>query len=729
MASRDENIESLLEELTQEEQLRLVRGREDPAGTATGYLPGVERLEIPEYRLVDGPLGIRAEGKRATAFPASIAVAATFDPTLAQKKGAAMAREAKAHDQDCLLAPGTNLIRIPHCGRNFEYYAEDPVLASRMTEAAVSGIQSEDVVATVKHYVANNQEADRISVSAEIDDRTLRELYLRPFRAAVDADVGSVMTAYNRVNGTHMSDHEYLVTDVLKDEWGFDGYVVSDWYGTESTVGAANAGLDLEMPGVPVDGPIPEPDNESLDAEQKAMLAGLPDGTKAGLFGDSLATAIESEAVSAERVESMVRRILGQLARIGLLDEDGNCDPSARNGELDTPAHRALATEIAARGMVLLENDGVLPLENDTDVAVIGPHIDEAKLGGGGSSETTPFVSSSPLEGITSRASGEVTTARAIQPIPDVSLFDLLPFVGDNEEDSSESAAVSAEFDSEPIADRSIDDAVTAAGEADVAVVFVRDQTTEATDRTDLRLPGAQDELVEAVAAANERTVVVLHTGGPIELPWRDDVAAILEAWYPGQGAGEATASVLFGDRDPSGRLPVTFAPETGYPAREPHQYPGVDGEAHYEEGLFIGYRHFEKNGLEVTYPFGHGHSYATFSYRDGHIVDDRTVGVTVENTAERAGREIVQAYVRPPSGAVDAERPVRELAGFISVELEGGESRTVEIQLDEYALGRYDLEDGWTVDAGSYQIELGRSATETRETVTLPLEGTCSTV
>ncbi|ADB61039.1 glycoside hydrolase family 3 domain protein [Haloterrigena turkmenica DSM 5511] len=738
MNGGSERVAERLASMTREEKLRLVSGRSDPAGTATGYLPGVERLDVPPFRLVDGPLGIRAEGERATAFPASIAVAATFDPDLAREKGAAMAREARALEQDALLAPGANLIRVPHCGRNFEYYSEEPLLAAETAAGAVDGIQDEDVVATVKHYVANNQETDRVRVSSEVDERTLRKLYLRPFWAAVEAGAGSVMTAYNRVNGTYMSDHDRLVGDVLKGEWGFDGYVVSDWYGTESTVGAANAGLDLEMPGVAIDGGFGgdgDGDKEDgsfdaadLEGEATEIMGGLPDGTKGDLFGDPLADAIDAGEVPAERLDDMVRRILGQLERIGRLESaddgdrgaddarsDGDDDDGA--GAIDTPAHRDLAERIAVRGTVLLENDGVLPLEDEADVAVVGPNVHEAKLGGGGSSETTPFRSTSPAAGLESRADGAVTVARGCEPIPDLSLFDALPFVESEESDEpAADARVGIDAD-EP----AIDAAVRAAGDADVAVVFVRDRTTEGKDRDSLRLPGRQDELVEAVADAAAETVVVVRSSGPVELPWREAVDAVLEAWYPGQADGAAVASVLYGDRDPSGRLPVTFAPEGTYPTADEHRYPGINDEAHYEEGLFVGYRHFDRKSVdtEPTYPFGHGHSYADFAYRDASVVDDRTVRLTVENVADRDGREVVQAYVRPPESAA-IERPTRELAGFESIAVPAGEMRTVDIDLADRALGRYDAADGWVIDSDTYPIELARSARDVRKTVAL---------
>jgi beta-glucosidase len=685
------DIDALVSELTRDEKRSLVRGATDPDGTATGYLSGVPRLDIPPFRLVDGPLGVRAEGERATAFPATLSTAATFDPGLAERQGAALAREATAHGQHALLAPGVNIIRVPHCGRNFEYLSEDPVLASRFSRALVEGIQAEDVVATVKHYVANNQETHRTSVSADVDERTLRELYLPPFRAAVEAGVGSVMTAYNRVNGTHMSDHAELLGDVLKDEWGFPGYAVSDWYGLETTVGAATAGLDVEMPGVPSgpeDGEFEWPD-------------GIPDGTHAGLFGEPLTDAIDAGTVPADRLDDMVRRVLGQMARIGLLDGSWG-----EGGELDSQRHRDLARDIAVRGTVLLDNDGVLPLDDDADVALIGPHIHGAKLGGGGSSETTPFHAVSPVDGLEARAEGTVATARGIPEIESVSLFDLLPFV---------EAGHDTESDDGSTEDPSLDDAVEAAQSADVAVVLARDATTEARDRDSLSLPGRQDELVAAVADANDDTVVVLRSGGPVETPWRDDVAAVVEQWYPGQADGAALSAVLYGDSDPGGRLPVTFAPEGSYPTDEERRFPGVDGVAHYDEGVFVGYRHFDATDADPTYPFGHGHSYAEFAYSDAAVVDGTTVEVSVENVADRAGREVVQAYVRPPADT-GIERPERELAAAESLALDAGQSRTVTLDLADLAFSRYD--DGWTVDTGRYAVEIGRSVEDVRATV-----------
>jgi len=702
MQGDSETVAELVESLTRTEKLDLVRGAVDPEGTATGYVPGVERLGIPELRLVDGPLGVRIPGETATAFPAPIALGATFDPELARGKGAAMAQEARAKNQDALLAPGLNLIRVPHCGRNFEYYAEDPELTGAMAAATVEGIQSDGVVATPKHFVANSQETGRARVSAEVSERALRELYLPGFRAAVEAGAGAVMTAYNRVNGTYMSEHRELVTGVLKEEWGFDGFVMSDWYGTESTVGAATAGLDLEMPGIPqqeMAGPGGDGDGVESgggDADLGPIADGLPDPENYDRFGAPLGDAIDAGEVPAERLDDMVARILGQMERFGLLDGEREV-PS-----VDAEAHESLATEVATRGTVLLENDGALPLAEDADVALIGPNVDEATLGGGGSSETTPRDRTTTADGVRDRAAGSVTVERGVPRVESPSFFELLA----GEEGSDDG-------DGDETVD--LDAAVDAAAAADIAVVVVRDSTTEAADREDLRLPGEQDELVEAVAAASDRTVVAVRSSGPIELPWREDVDTILETWYPGQVDGEALARVLYGDADPGGRLPVTFAPEDDYPATEPRQYPGVDERVHHDEGVFVGYRHFDAADTVPTYPFGHGESYGEFEYGDA-TVDDGVVRIDVENVADSAGREVVQAYVRPPETAV--ERPERELAGFAAVEVPAGGSETVEIELSEAAFARYDEEAGWTVDEGTYEVELGRSSRDVRARV-----------
>lgn len=707
-----ETVAELLEDLTREEKLDLVRGAPDPDGTATGYLPGVERLDIPPLRLVDGPMGIRAGGfgepLPATAFPASIALAATFDPDLARRQGTAMAREAKARGQDAVLGPGVNLIRVPQGGRNFEYFSEDPTLSAVQAGAVVAGLQGEDVIATPKHYVANNQETNRVTVSSEVSERTLRELYLPAFRAAVEAGAGSIMTAYNRINGIDANDHKHLLRGVLKREWGFDGYAVSDWFATRDAVGAATGGLDVEMPGGTIreafGGMEGEADLEAIDP------GGMPLPDQGGVFGDELADAIDSSEVPVERLDDMVARVLGAMESVGLLgDPRPTSERPDRSGAIDTDEHRALAERIAVRGTVLLENDGVLPLEDDTDVALIGPNVDSATLGGGGSSTVTPFRERSPATAFYDRTFS-VTVEEGLPPVEGTDLLDL--FGGDDEDQEDDSGGQESE----------LGDAAAVAEGAEVSVVVVEATMTEGRDREDLRLPGRQDELVSRVAEAAERTVVVVNSGGPVEMPWRGDVEAICAAWYPGQADGAALTAVLYGDEEPGGRLPVTFAPEGTYPTSDERRYPGVDGKAQYDEGVFVGYRHFDRADADPTYPFGHGESYADFAYGEPEILEGQERGVAiripVENVADWAGREVVQAYVRAPWSD---DRPVRELAGFASIEIDAGTERTVEMALEGRAFSCWDGE--WTVDPGTYTVEVGRSSGDPRATVPVEIE------
>jgi beta-glucosidase len=717
-----DRVASLVDELTTEERHRLLSGTTDPTGRATGYLPPIERLSIPAFRLVDGPAGVRIPDEPATAFPAPIALAAAWNPTLAREEGSAIAREARAYDQDALLGPGLNLIRVPHCGRNFEYYSEDPHLTSRLGVATVEGIQSEGVIATAKHYVANNQETERYSVDVDVSERALRECYLPAFRAvSEEADVGSVMTAYNRVNGAHMSDHRRLLSEVLRGEFDFSGYIVSDWYGTASAVDAATAGLDLEMPGVDPEAFLDsDPDDnatddtDATDASEVDMdldedsMAAMPNIPAEPWFGEPLRTAVADGQVDPETIDAKIHRILGTMERFGILDDE---QPA---GELDTPEHRELARRVATEGTVLLRNEGALPLPADLEIALLGPNADAGKRGGG-SSEVTPTTETTPLDGLEARAAS-LAFERGIPPIPESSLFDLFEESGDEDGNNTDEV------------DTSIESAVATAADADCAIIVVQDDATEATDRDDLRLPGEQDELVTRVAEAADRTVVVVRTSGPVELPWIETVDAALVTWYPGQADGAALADVLYGDADPGGRLPVTFAREETYPTAATERFPGQEGTVQYGENVFVGYRHFDREAIEPLFPFGHGLSYARFEYGEATIEEDAgdhdgrvTVRVPVENVADRAGWEVVQIYV----GADDPEipRPERELAGFEKIHLASGEHRDVSVSLDEQAFAYYDESDGWTVPEGSYTISIGRSSRELRSQVTITLD------
>ncbi|WP_336338299.1 beta-glucosidase family protein [Haloarcula brevis] len=676
------DIDTLIEELTLSEKLGLIHGTVDPDQTSTGYTPGVERLDIPPLRLVDGPLGVRAFGESATAFPASISLAASWDPALAREFGAELGQETAAHGQHVVLAPGVNIIRVPTGGRNFEYYSEDPYLTARIGVTTIKGIQSAGVGATIKHFVANNQEETRYEVSAEVEERALREIYLPAFRAAVEeADVASVMTAYNRVNGTFMGEHARLLSDVLKDEWGFEGFVMSDWWGTRSTVAAANAGLDMEMPGITREQYLPESELDDTGPVNDLEMPHLPDVP--ALFGGPLQDAVENGEVAESTIDEKVERILTTMERF-----DWPGDP---DGKSDTDAHRELARRIAVSGTVLLKNDDALPVADDDSLAVLGPNADGAKLGGGGSSEVTASVESSPVEGLRQRGTA-VTFERGVEPIAEAVVF------GDTQESSEPS-------------DADLDDAVAAAESADTAVVVVQDDATEFLDREDMTLPGRQDELVSAVAEVAERTVVVLRTSGPVDLPWLGSVDAVVQTWYPGQADGEALAAVLFGDAETGGRLPVTFGEPAAYPATDESAYPGRDDVARYDEGIFVGYRHFGKERLEPTFPFGHGLSYASIEYGQPTLTGTDgggTVEVSVRNTSDRPGTAVVQVYVE--KAAAPVETPPRELAGFARLSLAPGEATTASVSLTEEAFAYYDETSGWTVPDGTNRIHVGRS-------------------
>ena len=794
----EERVEALLGRMTLDEKIQTVHGVER-YDIATGYVPPIERLDFPGLQLTDGPVGVKFLAP-ATAFPATIALAATWDRSLAREEGAAFGREAKTKGHDVLLAPALNIDRVPVGGRTFEYYSEDPYLNSRMLVESIGGIQSEGIIATAKHYAANNQEANRMTIDARISERALREIYLPGFEAAVkEAGVGSVMTAYNKVNGTYCSENGQLLTEILKDEWGFEGFVVSDWGATRSTVRAVNAGLDLEMP-------------------------------SGRFFGEALRRAIEGGEVDVATLDEKVRRILRQMAVSGALDGR----KKGTSGEANTPRHQALAREIAANGIVLLKRRGpTLPLDprETGSIAVIGVGAAAAKVGGGGSSQVEPPYSVSILDGILRRPGSEISVEYAsgeegeLSPVPSSFLapsgshigeiglrgeyFDNARFAGrpaavrideeigsgpsgrwlpreidrdgefsvrwtgtltvpttgpytlaltgrggssrlylddefvmdgggerkpyDARLESGQSYRVRIEYsgsarDASVVLDwRTPDgrDPVELARQSDVAIVVATDDSTEGVDRNGLELPGGQDELISAVAAANDRTVVVLRTGGPVLMPWIEEVPNVIEAWYLGMEEGNAVASVLFGDVNPSGKLPVTFGrrPED-YPASTQERYPGVDGTAEYSEDVFVGYRHFDEQGIEPLFPFGHGLSYTSFGYdEDRPIVVDGSahssdlgveVSAQIRNTGPREGAEVVQLYLSAPETSVPM--PPRQLKGFQKVFLRPGQSQRVSFSLDRRALSYWDTDaNDWVLQDGTYRVMLGSSSRDIR--------------
>ena len=838
---------------------------EEAAGVVAGFdmwsNHRVDRLGLGAIKVTDGPVGARGEGEIGAGTPSLVlpcptALAATWDPDLVEAGGAALAAEVRDRSASVLLAPTVNLHRTPLAGRNFECFGEDPHLTARMAVAYISGVQGAGVSACVKHFVANDQEHERHSVSAEVSERALRELYLVPFEAAVrEAGVWMVMSAYNRLWGTWCGEHPWLLTGVLRDEWGFDGAVVSDWLGTHSTVAAALAGLDWEMPGRPTH------------------------------FGPKLAAAVEQGEVPESTVRQMARNVLGVAERTGGLDgvSPGVRRTLAPERSVDRPDADDLARRIAAASIVLLANrpvDGtpVLPLDPvPARVAVIGPSADEAWIQGGGSAQLNARHAVTPLEGLRQRlgADAEITFSPAVLSVGSMPLADgrrLVPLapdapgVAERSTGPGDTFCVLAEYfdspdlDAEPVAvvpmraatamwagrrppgitagwwsrwratvevpddlaagsslrfgisssgpsrllvdgvvvcdategrlpgeaffglgcaevtgdvpvtagqrlavtyevsddgmvglgagrfgvgvvppADGVDQAVAAAAAADVAIVVIgldHDTETEGRDRTTLALRPEQDDLVAAVAAVQPRTVVVVNAGAPVLMPWRNDVAAVVQLWYPGQEGGHALADVLSGDVNPSGRLPTTFpdalADSPPHADADPAHYPGVDGKVHYAEDLLIGYRWFDAKGLEPQWCFGHGLSYAGFAWSSAEVrvLDGLVAGpvpgdelpqgepvaaVTVEvaNTSARDGHEVVQVYVTQPDAP---GRPGRQLAGFARVAVPAGATVPVTVRLPRRAFAAWDdVQRAWVVRPGRYEVALGASSRDLR--------------
>jgi beta-glucosidase len=657
-------VDALIARMTLEEKIQMIHGARRRG--FIGYVPAIPRLGIPEISLTDGPAGVR-HGP-GTAFPAPVALAATWDRALAYEYGRALGAETKAKGQNVLLGPMVNIVRVPEGGRNFETFGEDPYLTAQISTAEIRGIQAQGVIAEVKHYAANNQEKERLQVSAEVDERTLREIYLPAFEAAIkEAKCATVMAAYNKVNGTFSSENTHLLKDILKGEWGFDGFVVSDWGATHSTVEAANNGLDIEMP-----------DNK--------------------FFGDQLLAAVKAGTVSEQTINDKLRRILRVLMRFEFLEHP------AKVGPIDYHAQAQTARRVAAAGVVLLKNQGnLLPLEINKykSIAIIGPYIDRATSGGGGSARISPFNTVTPLGAIADRVGNRAT-------------LQVLKFVPGNDLSRSDAATTGAGL---------LADAEQLAKECDLALVFARDFETEGADRAAITLPDEQDELISAVARANPRTVVVLNTGCMVLVNrWIDAVPAVVQGWYPGQDDGNVIADVLFGNVNPSGKLPITFPlSRADMGVNTPAQYPGVNGRGVYSEGVFVGYRHFDKDNIAPQFAFGHGLSYTTFEYGNLKLNRSRikageslTAEVQVKNTGRREGAEVVQLYVQDLQASVP--RPVKELKGFEKVMLRPGEMKIVRLTLDARSMSFYDVtKKQWVVEPGQFKVLVGASSRDIR--------------
>jgi beta-glucosidase len=803
----ERRVDSILNQMTLEEKVDLI------AGVDFMYLRGVPRLGVPRLAMADGPMGVRNDGP-ATAYGGGIALAATWNPTLAERIGVEFGRDARAKGKHFLLAPGVNIYKAPMAARNFEYFGEDPFLASRLAIGFINGVQSQGVSATVKHFAGNNSEFDRNNTDSIIDERTLREIYLPAFEAAVkEAQVGAIMDGYNLTNGAYMSQHAYLNNEVAKKEWGFRGVIMSDWISTYDAIGAANGGLDIEM----------------------------PSGSQ--FNRDKLLPVIEAGKVSVATIDDKVRRQLRVAMTFGWFDRE-QLDSSIPR---ENPQGRAAALQGAREGMVLLKNeDALLPLDGKRvkSILVVGPNAHPAVVGGGGSSLVEPFNAVSILEGLTAAAGSETEVLYArglptlaetigttqfsteagggesglhaeyfasadlsgtavlsrVEPRVEIGLNNGEPRFPEGTlserwtgyytvpEDGTYDIFIAAAGDRGGLYRLFVDDKLlidswdlnkamvdyvtlaldagahkvmlehhgrqkwpgerlqlgfsrhgdrveTAAKElaakADVVVIaagFDASSESEGSDRT-FRLPPGQDDLIKTMSTVNDRTVVVMTSGGAVDMNgWLDHVPALLQAWFPGQQGGTAVAEILFGTVNPSGHLPATFERRWQDNPSHDHYYPEPGTmRIIYEDGLFVGYRGYEQNGVKPLFPFGHGLSYTTFKYSNFTVSPEKTndgnVQVTFDltNSGNRAGAEVAQVYIADTHSRVP--RPPKELKGFAKIELQPGETQRVTIELNRRSLSYYDVEaKAWHAEPGEFDVLVGRSsaAIELRGKLTL---------
>ena len=663
------DVKAIIREMTLEEKAGMCSGKD------FWHLKGVERLGIPEVMVSDGPHGLRKQAEeadhlglnesiKAVCFPTACATACSFDRDLLEEMGERIGDECQAEDLSVILGPAVNIKRSPLCGRNFEYFSEDPYLASQMAAAHIKGVQSKNVGTSIKHFAANNQEHRRMSCSSEIDERTLREIYLAAFETAIkEAKPDTVMCSYNRINGEFASENHWLLTEVLRDQWGFEGYVMSDWGAVNDRVKGLKAGLELEMPG------------------------------SGGNTDKEIVEAVKSGELEEAVLDRAVERILNIVFKF---------TDNRQEGKFDLEEDHKLAAKIAGESMVLLKNEGVLPLPaQGKKIAFIGKFAETPRFQGGGSSHINSFKITSALEAVKEVA--EVTYAQGYDVKEDV------------------------------IDQAMLNQAVETAKEADVAVIFAGLPDafeSEGYDRTHMRMPDCQNTLISEIAKVQENVVVVLHNGSPVEMPWADQVKGILEAYLCGQAVGQAEVDILFGKVNPSGKLAETIP----YKLSDNPSYlnfPGDGQKVEYKEGVFVGYRYYDTKEMPVRYPLGYGLSYTTFEYSDLQLSSDKIkdtdklkVTLKVKNTGNRAGKEIVQLYVADKTGA--ASRPVKELKNFVKVELQPQEEKTVEMELDKRSFAWYntDIHD-WYAASGEYEILAAASSRDIRLKKTVYVEST----
>ncbi|MFE9078025.1 glycoside hydrolase family 3 C-terminal domain-containing protein [Bacillus mobilis] len=656
------DIKSIISQMTLEEKASLCSGLD------FWNTKGIERLGIPSIMVTDGPHGLRKQAEGAdhlgiynsipsTCFPSAVGLASTWNKELINQVGVALGEECQAENVGVLLGPGANIKRSPLCGRNFEYFSEDPYLSSQMAANHVKGVQSQGVGTSLKHFAANNQEHRRMSVDAIVDERTLREIYLASFEDVIkEAQPWTVMSAYNKINGEYASENTYLLNDILKEEWGFEGFVVSDWGAVNERVASLANGLELEMP-------------SSFGIGEKKII-----------------DAVNGGELTIEKLDQSVERLLNIIFKA--------VDNQLENAVYSKEAHHQLAREVASESMVMLQNeDSILPLKKEGTVAVIGEFAKQPRYQGGGSSHINPTKLESILEEI-EMVSGEKTNILFAQG------YDLA---------------------SDDVDENMINEAKKVAESADAAVLFVGlpdRYESEGFDRKHLQMPKNHVQLIEAIAEVQNNIVIVLSNGAPIEMPWIGKVKGILEGYLGGQALGGAIADILFGDANPSGKLAETF-PKVLSDNPSYLNFPGEGDKVEYKEGVFVGYRYYDKKKIEPLFPFGFGLSYTNFEYSNLSIdkkeikdTDTVSVRVNVKNTGSIAGKEIVQLYIKDVESSMI--RPEKELKGFEKVELQPGEEKTVSFTLNKRSFAYYNVEwKDWHVETGEFEILVGKSSKE----------------
>lgn len=664
-----DRIKEIVAQMTLEEKAAMCSGAD------FWHTEAVERLGIPASMVSDGPHGLRKQDQegdhlgvnesiKAVCFPAGCGTAASFNRELLNKMGETLGNECQAEGVSVILGPAVNIKRSPLCGRNFEYYSEDPLVASEMAGALIHGVQSKNVGTSIKHFLANNQETRRMSSDSRIDERTLNEIYLAAFEGAVKKEKPwTVMCSYNKINGVYAAENHKYLTETLRDKWGFDGYVMSDWGAVNNRVEDLKAGLDLEMP--------------SSNGVNDKLIVG----------------AVESGELSEEVLDTAVERILNIVFRY---EENRN-----KSAVFDRDKDHELARKVAEETIVLLKNDGVLPLSEQDEIAFIGKYAMKPRYQGGGSSHINSHKITSALDAV--RGMGNISFAMGF----------------DDKEDKTN--------------EKLLAEAVETAKKAKVAVVFAGLPDafeSEGFDRQHMRMPDCQNELIEKVAAVQPNTIVVLHNGSPVEMPWANKVKGIVEAYLGGQAVGGAVCDILFGRVNPSAKLPETF-PLKLEDNPSYLSYIGEGDMVEYREGIFVGYRYYDKKKMDVLFPFGYGLSYTTFAYSNLRVdkesmkdTDTMTVSVDVTNTGKMAGKEVVQLYVADKESTVI--RPVKELRDFAKVELVPGETKTVSFTLGKRAFAYYSVKlHDWHVETGEFDIMIGQSSRDIVLTKTVTVEST----